>query len=104
MRKEVTEILKTVTPNVFQDYPDKEKDFPCLIYSLKPVGELNHDGLSHFEVSLRVELYSVTSEERTELEFKLIKIMIAHGWQNTSNDELPHPDYYRQNMTFRSIK
>ncbi|MEG0327745.1 MAG: hypothetical protein RR565_04725 [Erysipelothrix sp.] len=104
MRKEVTEILKEITPNVFQDYPTEAKNFPCLIYSLTMVGVPELEDIGYFDCSLRVEIYSESSEERSELELKLIRTLIKHGWINYSNTELPHPDYYRQNLMFSTIK
>ena len=104
MRTEVYNMLTTITPNVFQDYPEEDKDFPCLIFSLTYIGEPDHDGIGFFDCSLRVEIYSQTSEERSKLEYKLITELIKYGWVNHSNDELPHPDYYRNNLMFSTIK
>ena len=104
MRSEIRNTLLTLTPNVFQDYPNKEEDYPCLVFGVSYTATTTHDGLGYFDVSLRVEIYASTSEERSELEMKVITTLVNQGWINDSNTELPHPDYYRQNLMFSTIK
>ncbi len=100
MRTEIYTMLTGITDNVFQDYPDQDKDYPCLIYSASQVGRATHTGIGHYAQRLTVEIYSETSEERSTLETNLIETLIEHGWRNVTSQELPHPDYYRQNLTF----
>ncbi|QIK57769.1 hypothetical protein G7059_07915 [Erysipelothrix sp. HDW6A] len=100
MRKEVQNQLQKVTNNVFQDYPNTDKDYPCLVWSLSNEGRASHDGVAFYRQFLRVEIFALQSNERTDLEIKLIETLLVEGWINRSNNELPHPDYYRQNLTF----
>lgn len=103
-REEIYNAIKGIGINTTQEYPDEEKDFPCFVYKASSTANADHDGISFFDIEVDVEIYAETSEERTEYELKLQQTMMGIGYINISNFELPHPDYYRNKLTFESIR
>lgn len=99
-RVDITQVLKGICRNVSQVYPDFVKDYPLLIYKLDQTGKASHDSIEYFTQSLTVEIYTETSEERSELEIKVIKELFNHGWINNSSVDMSIFNHYRQILSF----
>lgn len=100
MRKEFYECLCTVCQNVFQDYPDENTSFPCLIFDLDYTAAYSLNNIAYFKQYARVEIFTETSEERSDIELQLIEKLFEFDWINVSNRSIPDAEYYRQNLTF----
>ncbi|CAM3606847.1 hypothetical protein ERUR111494_02565 [Erysipelothrix urinaevulpis] len=100
MRKEVYELLSQITNNVFQEYPNKDKDFPCLVFTLNNTAGYSMSDIEYYKQFLRVEIFAETAEQRSELEVQVIEKLFKDDWINKNNRDIPHELYYRQDLTF----